>query len=211
MKEQIQPVNKEITAVKHTAARHWVGDGFPVRSLFSYQDLGRDLNPFILLDYAGPAEFPPTEDRLGVGEHPHRGFETVTIVYSGQVEHRDSSGGGGSIGPGDVQWMTAASGVVHEEFHGRGFAARGGRRRVPWQSSEIPKKSCAKSSARPAASSRQKRRYVSFWKGCAAKKPSPNCAAATWGSGRRCSTYDVDLTIEIVAAEVGLDLTCLMR
>ena len=126
MKEQTQTENKQITTVKHTAARHWVGDGFPVRSLFSYQDLGQQLNPFILLDYAGPADFPPTEERLGVGEHPHRGFETVTIVYSGEVEHRDSSGGGGSIGPGDVQWMTAASGVVHEEFHGRNFAAQGG-------------------------------------------------------------------------------------
>ena len=71
-------------------------------------------------------EFPPTEERRGVGEHPHRGFETVTIVYEGEVEHRDSSGGGGRIGPGDVQWMTAASGIVHEEFHGRDFARRGG-------------------------------------------------------------------------------------
>ncbi len=84
------------------------------------------ISPFLLLDYAGPAEFPPTEKRAGVGEHPHRGFETVTIVYSGEVEHRDSSGGGGHIGPGDVQWMTAASGLVHEEFHGRDFARRGG-------------------------------------------------------------------------------------
>jgi redox-sensitive bicupin YhaK (pirin superfamily) len=83
------------------------------------------ISPFLLLDYAGPAEFPPTEKRAGVGEHPHRGFETVTIVYSGEAEHRDSSGGGGHI-PGDVQWMTAASGLVHEEFHGRDFAPRGG-------------------------------------------------------------------------------------
>jgi redox-sensitive bicupin YhaK (pirin superfamily) len=71
-------------------------------------------------------EYSPTEARRGVGEHPHRGFETVTIVYAGEVEHRDSSGGGGRIGPGDVQWMTAGSGVVHEEFHGRDFARRGG-------------------------------------------------------------------------------------
>jgi redox-sensitive bicupin YhaK (pirin superfamily) len=84
------------------------------------------ISPFLLLDYAGPAEFPPTEKRAGVGEHPHRGFETVTIVYSGEVEHRDSSGGGGHIGPGDVQWMTAASGLVHEEFHGHDFGRRGG-------------------------------------------------------------------------------------
>jgi len=107
--------------------RHWVGDGFPVRTLFAYPNLGPVLSPFLLLDYAGPAEFSPTAERRGVGEHPHRGFETVTIVYEGEVEHRDSSGGGGRIGPGDVQWMTAAAGVVHEEFHGREFARRGGR------------------------------------------------------------------------------------
>ncbi|NNE37837.1 MAG: pirin family protein [Gammaproteobacteria bacterium] len=105
---------------------HWVGDGFPVRTLFFYEVQGQDLSPFLLLDYAGPREFPPTDKRLGVGTHPHRGFETVTIVYSGEVEHRDSSGGGGKIGPGDVQWMTAASGLVHEEFHGRDYARTGG-------------------------------------------------------------------------------------
>jgi hypothetical protein len=106
--------------------RHWVGNGFPVRTLFAYPNLGSVLSPFLLLDYAGPTEFTPTTERRGVGEHPHRGFETVTIVYEGEVEHRDSSGGGGRIGPGDVQWMTAASGLVHEEFHGREFARRGG-------------------------------------------------------------------------------------
>jgi redox-sensitive bicupin YhaK (pirin superfamily) len=103
-----------------------VGDGFPVRTLFFYSNLGAELSPFLMLDYTGPKEFPPTQQRLGVGEHPHRGFETVTIVYHGEVEHRDSSGGGGKIGPGDVQWMTAASGLVHEEFHGLQFAQRGG-------------------------------------------------------------------------------------
>ena len=118
---------KKLHRIQRNADRHWVGDGFPVRSLFSYPSLGSVLSPFLLLDYAGPTEFPPTEERLGVGEHPHRGFETVTIVYEGEVEHRDSSGGGGSIGPGDVQWMTAASGLVHEEFHGRNFAKRGGK------------------------------------------------------------------------------------
>ncbi|MGH8617062.1 MAG: pirin family protein [Burkholderiales bacterium] len=105
---------------------HWVGDGFPVRSVFSYHDRAAELSPFLLLDYAGPATFPPTTQRKGVGEHPHRGFETVTIVYDGEVEHRDSSGGGGIIGPGDVQWMTAAGGLVHEEFHGPAFAKKGG-------------------------------------------------------------------------------------
>ncbi|UNU41790.1 pirin family protein [Sphingopyxis sp. YF1] len=105
---------------------HWVGDGFPVRSLFSYNSLGAHISPFLLLDYAGPHYFEPTTDRRGVGEHPHRGFETVTIVYDGEVEHRDSAGNGGVIGPGDVQWMTAASGIIHEEYHSPAFARTGG-------------------------------------------------------------------------------------
>jgi quercetin 2,3-dioxygenase len=117
---------KKLRCIQRSADRHWVGDGFPVRTLFAYPNLGSVLTPFLLFDYAGPAEFSPTTERRGVGEHPHRGFETVTIVYAGEVEHRDSSGGGGRIGPGDVQWMTAAGGVVHEEFHGREFAKRGG-------------------------------------------------------------------------------------
>ena len=105
---------------------HWVGDGFPVRSLFSHQNEGQQVSPFLLLDYAGPARFEPTPHRRGVGEHPHRGFETVTIVYEGEVEHRGSTGAGGTIGPGDVQWMTAASGILHEEYHSPAFAAKGG-------------------------------------------------------------------------------------
>ena len=117
---------KKLRCIQRSADRHWVGDGFPVRTLFAYSNLGSVLTPFLLFDYAGPREFPPATERLGVGEHPHRGFETVTIVYHGEVEHRDSSGGGGRIGRGDVQWMTAASGIVHEEFHGRDFARRGG-------------------------------------------------------------------------------------
>src|SRR5262245_60119884 len=117
---------KTLRCIQRSVDRHWVGDGFPVRTLLAYPNLGPVIDPFLLLDYAGPMEFPPTGERLGVGEHPHRGFETVTIVYAGEVEHRDSSGGGGRIGPGDVPWMTAASGIVHEEFHGRDFARRGG-------------------------------------------------------------------------------------
>ncbi len=105
---------------------HWVGDGFPVRSLFSYNTLGQHISPFLLMDYAGPHYFEPTTDRRGVGQHPHRGFETVTIVYDGEVEHKDSAGNGGIIGPGDVQWMTAAGGIVHEEYHAPGFAKTGG-------------------------------------------------------------------------------------
>ena len=117
---------KKLRCIQRSADRHWVGNGFPVRTLFAYPKLGSVLTPFLLLDYAGPMDFSPTTERRGVGEHPHRGFETVTIVHSGQVAHRDSSGGGGTIGPGDVQWMTAAGGIVHEEFHGPDFARSGG-------------------------------------------------------------------------------------
>lgn len=106
--------------------QHWVGDGFPVRSMLSHASQGPHISPFILLDYAGPTTFTPTTERRGVGQHPHRGFETVTIVYEGEVEHRDSTGAGGVIGPGDVQWMTAASGILHEEYHSPAFAGKGG-------------------------------------------------------------------------------------
>ena len=105
---------------------HWVGDGFPVRSLFSYQNLGKELSPFLLLDRAGPYAFEPSDHRRGVGTHPHRGFETVTLVYQGEVSHADSTGQGGTIGPGDVQWMTAGSGILHEEFHSEAFTHQGG-------------------------------------------------------------------------------------
>lgn len=118
---------KQLAFIKRSSGRHWVGNGFPVQSIFSYNDLAEALSPFLLLDYAGPADFPPTAQKLGVGPHPHRGFETVTIVYAGGVAHRDSSGGGGTIGPGDVQWMTAGAGVIHEEFHSTDYAERGGR------------------------------------------------------------------------------------
>ena len=117
---------KKILASYSAPRPHWVGNGFPVRSLFSYNSHGAHLSPFLLLDHAGPAQFTPTDQPRGVGQHPHRGFETVTIVYEGEVEHRDSTGAGGLIGPGDVQWMTAASGILHEEFHSKAFAQRGG-------------------------------------------------------------------------------------
>lgn len=117
---------KQITGVYTAPRSHWVGDGFPVRSLFSYQSHGESLSPFLLLDYAGPHSFPADGVKRGVGEHPHRGFETVTIVYAGEVEHRDSTGKGGVIGPGDVQWMTAGAGILHQEFHSAAFARRGG-------------------------------------------------------------------------------------
>jgi quercetin 2,3-dioxygenase len=119
-------MDKPVVGIYHAPAGHWVGDGFPVRTLFSYDRLGKLLSPFLLLDYAGPHQFAPADRPRGVGEHPHRGFETVTIVYSGEVSHRDSTGNGGTIGAGDVQWMTAAAGVLHEEFHSEAFTRQGG-------------------------------------------------------------------------------------
>ena len=114
---------RKILGVTPSPRAHWVGDGFPVRSMLSPAD---NLSPFLLLDYAGPADFTPTDTPRGVDEHPHRGFETVTIVYQGELAHRDSTGNGGTIGPGDVQWMTAASGILHEEFHSEAFTRNGG-------------------------------------------------------------------------------------
>jgi quercetin 2,3-dioxygenase len=119
-------MKKQILGTHFDTHGHWVGDGFPVRTLFSYDNLASRLSPFLMLDYAGPAEFPAAQHPRGVGEHPHRGFETVTIVYQGEVAHRDSAGNSGVIGPGDVQWMTAAAGVLHDEFHSPAFTSRGG-------------------------------------------------------------------------------------
>lgn len=121
---------KKIIGLLENKHPHWVGDGFPVRTLFSYDQHGRQVSPFLLFDYAGPARFEPATQPRGVGQHPHRGFETVTIVYEGEVAHRDSTGKGGTIGPGDVQWMTAASGILHEEFHSPAFTKSGGNFRV---------------------------------------------------------------------------------
>lgn len=117
---------KKLMRVNRGTGMHWVGDGFPVNTLFSYGHLAAEISPFLLLDYAGPAEFTPTSQKRGVGFHPHRGFETVTIVYQGEVEHRDSQGNSGKIGPGDVQWMTAGNGILHEEMHGSNFRKTGG-------------------------------------------------------------------------------------
>lgn len=118
---------KRLVDVLRSESGHWVGDGFPVRSLFGYHDDTTAISPFLLFDYAGPYVFAPNAGApRGVGQHPHRGFETVTIVYDGEVTHRDSAGGGGTIGPGDVQWMTAAGGIVHEERHSTGFSKTGG-------------------------------------------------------------------------------------
>lgn len=117
---------KKLNRINRTTSAHWVGDGFPVSTMLSYQEDAAEISPFLLLDYAGPADFEPSERPRGVEKHPHRGFETVTIVYQGEVEHSDSAGNSGKIGPGDVQWMTAASGILHEEMHGQEFTRNGG-------------------------------------------------------------------------------------
>jgi redox-sensitive bicupin YhaK (pirin superfamily) len=117
---------KKILGTHRVRESHWVGDGFPVRTIFSYHEFGRELSPFLMLDHAGPTSFEPSDAQRGVGWHPHRGFETVTVVREGEVEHEDSAGNAGRIGPGDVQWMTAGAGVLHKELHGREYARRGG-------------------------------------------------------------------------------------
>lgn len=118
---------KNVLAIYSPEHPHWVGNGFPVRTLISYQQHGKQLSPFLLLDYAGPEHFEASAQPRGVGLHPHRGFETVTIVYQGEVAHRDSTGQNGVIGPGDVQWMTAGAGILHEEFHSPAFTQSGGK------------------------------------------------------------------------------------
>ena len=119
---------RNVKQIYRANSQHWVGDGFLVQPLFSHMADDRCTNPFLMLDYAAPYEFSPNEARSprGVGQHPHKGFETVTIAYHGEVAHRDSSGGGGIIYEGDVQWMTAGSGIIHEEFHSENFSKKGG-------------------------------------------------------------------------------------
>jgi redox-sensitive bicupin YhaK (pirin superfamily) len=114
------------TILPATARSHWVGDGFNVRPIFANLAFTQAISPFLMFDYAAPREFDATGEKRGVGPHPHRGFETVTIAFQGEVEHGDSVGNRGVIGPGDVQWMTAASGIIHEEFLSREFLRRGG-------------------------------------------------------------------------------------
>ncbi|WP_372625293.1 pirin family protein [Arsukibacterium sp.] len=117
---------KNVMSVQTASHPHWVGDGFPVKTLLSYQAQGSAISPFLLLDHAGPMQFSATADKRGVGNHPHRGFETVTLVYAGEVAHRDSTGEHGVIGVGDIQWMTAGSGILHEEYDSASFAETGG-------------------------------------------------------------------------------------
>ena len=119
---------KHIEQIIVPQGKHFVGDGFYVHNIIpGNQGLSmRRMSPFIMLDYNALTQFPPSDVPKGVGVHPHRGFETVTIAYKGKVAHHDSSGGGGVIGEGDVQWMTAASGVLHKEYHEEEWSKKGG-------------------------------------------------------------------------------------
>ena len=118
---------KWIEKIVSPRGKHWVGDGFHVSTIFSmHSEDTESISPFLMMDHAAPKYFPPTQRKRGVGEHPHRGFETVTFAIKGEVEHRDSGGGGGTIATGGIQWMTAGSGVVHDEFHSRKFSEKGG-------------------------------------------------------------------------------------
>jgi len=120
-------MERKVAGVYHSDGFHWVGDGFRVTNYFpSGHDFAKKISPYILLDYHAPFDYPPTDQPRGVGVHPHRGFETVTLAFEGKVAHHDSAGHAGVIGPGDVQWMTAASGVLHKEYHEKEFARAGG-------------------------------------------------------------------------------------
>lgn len=118
---------RQIAQIHNAPCPHWVGDGFYVSPMFSHMAGDKRTDPFLMLDYASPQKFSANNSQpRGVGQHPHKGFETVTIAYQGEVAHRDSSGGGGTITTGDTQWMTAGNGVIHEEFHSPEFSQVGG-------------------------------------------------------------------------------------
>ena len=124
---KLETIIKRVEQIIAPPPKHWVGDGFNVHGFFPHGPLtGERMSPFFLLDYGSLKDFPPREEPFGVGPHPHRGFETVTIAYKGKVEHHDSRGNGGIIGEGDVQWMTAGSGLLHKEYHEKESNRAGG-------------------------------------------------------------------------------------
>jgi redox-sensitive bicupin YhaK (pirin superfamily) len=133
---------RTVDGIHKSTAFHWVGDGFFVSTYFPSQKLPAErVSPFVLMDYGPPKEFAPAaRGKRGVGWHPHRGFETVTLAWEGAVQHRDNAGHAGVIGPGDVQWMTAASGIFHEEYHEEAFTRRGGRMHMMQLWVNLPKK-----------------------------------------------------------------------
>lgn len=133
---------KTVANIYPAPQKHWVGNGFQVHGMFNYHETHKNIDPFLMMDYASPRHFDGNRksDFRGVGEHPHRGFETVTIAYQGEVAHKDSAGGGGIIGTGDVQWMTAGSGLMHEEFHSEKFSLEGGMFEMVQLWVNLPKK-----------------------------------------------------------------------
>ena len=120
---------RSVEGIHRSTTFHWVGNGFHVSTYFPSRGLPPErVSPFVLMDYGPPKEFTPlAKGQRGVGWHPHRGFETVTLAWEGAVAHRDNAGHAGVIGPGDVQWMTAGNGIFHEEYHEEAFSRRGGR------------------------------------------------------------------------------------
>ncbi len=125
--KKLETITKKVERIVAPPPKHWVGDGFNVHGFFPHGPLtGERMSPFFLLDYNSLVDFPPREKPFGVGSHPHRGFETVSIAYKGKVAHHDSRGGGGVIGEGDVQWMTAGSGLLHKEYHEEEYNKQGG-------------------------------------------------------------------------------------
>jgi redox-sensitive bicupin YhaK (pirin superfamily) len=133
---------RTVEGIHRSTTFHWVGDGFRVSTYFPSPKLAAErVSPFVLMDYGPPKDFAPAErGKRGVGWHPHRGFETVTLAWEGAVAHRDNAGHAGVIGPGDVQWMTAASGIFHEEYHEEAFTRRGGRMHMMQLWVNLPKK-----------------------------------------------------------------------
>jgi redox-sensitive bicupin YhaK (pirin superfamily) len=137
-----QSEGRSVEGIHHSTTFHWVGNGFHVSTYFPSPNLAPErVSPFVLMDYGPPKEFPPlVHGKRGVGWHPHRGFETVTLAWEGSVAHRDNAGHAGVIGPGDVQWMTAASGIFHEEYHEEKFTRRGGRMHMMQLWVNLPKR-----------------------------------------------------------------------
>lgn len=132
---------RSVKQILPAAPRHWVGDGFHVHPVFSNKAFTEELSPFLMFDYAAPKHFKPnTGSPRGVGQHPHRGFETVTIAFKGEVEHADSVGNQDTIKPGFVQWMTAGRGIIHQEFHSHEFSKRGGEFEMCQLWVNLPKK-----------------------------------------------------------------------
>jgi redox-sensitive bicupin YhaK (pirin superfamily) len=133
---------RTVESVHKSTTFHWVGNGFHVSTYFPSDKIPSErVSPFVLMDYGPPEEFAPlARGKRGVGWHPHRGFETVTLAWEGAVAHRDNAGHAGLIGAGDVQWMTAASGIFHEEYHEEGFTRRGGRMHMMQLWVNLPKK-----------------------------------------------------------------------